>query len=410
MAPRAASVTRTLRCLGLAALAFANSIVATETDLLSVLSKQDNLTTFLELVKDHQDIYNSLPTDPGVTIIAPNDAAFVKGSGWDRDERSIPVWLTYGILDDVVNLGNLEPGDTISLSTLLDSPAHANVTGGQKVFATVQPGGEVILTSGSGTHVTVVGLDIPFDGGVVQIIESLMVTPARLEHSIRDSYTDLSAFLGALYAADLVQEFAETPNATILAPHNHAFQRFAGTFENMDQDELRRVLRYHLVPDAMLRASDLTNNTNLATNAEDGEKVHITRFINDIYVNSAKIIQTDLLVANGIIQMIDSVLNADQHDARPDVTRSAQIPVFTATGQTATGTAAAVPFTSELPCTASCPSSASHQPTGTAESEGTSEATSATSDNAAAPTGLPAGLGMGVAAAGLVGMGLLGVV
>ncbi|ROT41280.1 Fasciclin-domain-containing protein [Sodiomyces alkalinus F11] len=406
MSPRATSVTRTFRSLGLAALAFANSIAATETDLLSVLSRQDNLTTFLDLVKDHPDIYNILPTDTGVTIIAPNDAAFVKGAGWDQDEQRIPVWLTYGILDDVVNLGNLEPGDTISLSTLLNSPAHANVTGGQKVFVTVQPGGEVILSSGSGTHVTVVGLDIPFDGGVVQITESLMVTPTRLEHSIRNSYTDLSAFLGALYAADLVQEFAETPNATILAPHNHAFQRFAGTFEDMDQDELRRVLRYHLVPDAMLRASDLLNNTNVATGAEDGEKVYITRFINDIYVNTAKIIQTDLLVANGIIQMIDSVLNVDEHDARPDVTRSAQVPVFTATGQTAAGTAAAIPFTSALPCTASCVLSSSYQPTGTAESE----ATSTISDNAAVPTGLPVGLGMGVAAAGLVGMGLLGVV
>lgn len=345
-------------------------------------------------------------------IIAPNDAAFVKGAGWDQKEESIPVWLTYGILDDVVNLGNLEPGDTISLTTLLDSPAHANVTGGQKVFATVQPGGEVILTSGSGTHVTVVGLDIPFEGGVVQIIESLMVTPTRLEHSIRNAYTDLSAFLGALYAADLVSEFAETPNATILAPHNHAFQRFAGTFETMDRDDLRRILRYHLVPDAMLRASDLTNNTNLATNADDGEDVHITRFINDIYVNSAKIIQTDLLVANGIIQMIDSVLNTDQPDARPDVTRSAQAPVFTATGQTATGTAAAVPFTSELPCSASCSSSASwasHRPTGTAGSGDAGEESPA-SDNAAVPTGLPPGLAMGVAAAGIVGMGLLGVV
>lgn len=66
--PRAASVARTLRYLGVAALTFANSVAATETDLLSTLSRQDNLTTFLNLVKDHPDIYNDLPTDPGVTV------------------------------------------------------------------------------------------------------------------------------------------------------------------------------------------------------------------------------------------------------------------------------------------------------------------------------------------------------
>ena len=45
---------------------------------------------------------------------------------------------------------------------------------GQSVLITMQPGREVVLTSGVGTRVTAVSTDIAFDGGLVQIVESLM--------------------------------------------------------------------------------------------------------------------------------------------------------------------------------------------------------------------------------------------
>ncbi|EEY20143.1 conserved hypothetical protein [Verticillium alfalfae VaMs.102] len=296
----------------------------------SVLAGQANLTTFRRLVQENQDVYTDLPKD-GVTIIAPNDGAFVKGQGWDSDESSIPKWLQYGILSGRHALEKLAPGDTQTIPTLLTDKRFANVTNGQKVLVTVQPGGEVVLTSGAGTHVTVVKADVPFDGGLVQIIESLMVTPRRLEGSIRDSYTDLTGFLGALYRAELVDEFAETANSTILAPHNAAWQRFGAGFESMGREELRRVLRYHLVPG-----------------------------------------RTDLLIANGIIQVVDAVLNVDEGGAKPDVTASAQAPAFTFAEEEAsgTGTAADVPFTSALPCTAECTTATSRGPQATGATEG----------------------------------------
>ncbi|KAF3351917.1 hypothetical protein VDGD_03405 [Verticillium dahliae] len=255
----------------------------------SVLAGQANLTTFRRLVQENQGVYADLPKD-GVTIIAPNDGAFVKGQGWDADESSIPEWLQYGILSGRHALEKLAPGDTQTIPTLLTDKRFANVTNGQKVLVTVQPGGEVVLTSGAGTHVTVVKADVPFDGGLVQIIESLMVTPRRLEGSIRDSYTDLTGFLGALYRAELVDEFAETANSTILAPHNAAWQRFGAGFESLGREELRRVLRYHLVPGRVLRAADLEDGARLATGDEKGTGVRVTRFINDIYVDTGRII------------------------------------------------------------------------------------------------------------------------
>lgn len=369
-----------------------------------VLGKQKNLTTFRDLVRQYSDVYDDLPSS-GVTIIAPNDGAFVKGQGWDAVEDSIPVWLRYGILRGEVRLGDMSPGDTQTIPTLLDDSRYANVSDGQKVFVTMQPSsgqgsGDVVITSGVGTHITVVEADVPFDGGLVHIVESLPVTPRRLEPSIRDSYMDLTSFLGALYHAGLEREFAETPNVTIFAPHNSAFQRLAGVFDDMDGDEFRRVLRYHMVPDAVLRASDLEEDSDLDTEV-DGARVHITRYINDIYVNTARVIQTDLLVANGIVQMIDSVLNVDEDDARPDVSQSVQEAVFTA-AVTSVATDAPVPFTTALPCTTAC-SSADSRPTGAGDEE---ESGGDGDGNGA--RGLE-GMGLGIFA-GVVGMGVMGVV
>ncbi|KAM0279426.1 hypothetical protein ACHAQH_004586 [Verticillium albo-atrum] len=371
----------------------------------SVLSEQSNLTTFRNLVRDNQDIYADLPKE-GVTIIAPNDAAFVKGQGWDSDESSIPVWLQYGMLAGKHELSALSPGETQTIPTLLTNTRYANVTDGQKVLVTVQPGGEVVLTSGAGTHVTVVGADIPFDGGVVQIVESLMVTPGRLEGSIRDSYTDLTGFLGALYRAELVGEFAEAENSTILAPHNRAWQRFGEGFEGMDREELRRVLRYHLVPGRVLRAADLVDGTRLVTDDEEGTEVRVTRFINDIYVDTGRIIQTDLLIANGIIQVVDAVLNVDEGGKKPDVTASAQAPAFTFAEEdeaSITGSAADVPFTSALPCTAECSTSTSRSAEATGTKGGNGGTANGDVDSAAARMGV-AGMGLGGA---MLGFGLL---
>lgn len=371
-------------------------VVAAAQSLKEVLRAQKNLTTFRGLVDDFADIYTDLPAS-GVTVLAPNDGAFVKGQGWDADADAIPVWLQYGILRGEVELASMSPGDTQTVPTLLNDTARANVTDGQKVFITMQPEGEVVVSSGLGTHITVVGTDLAFDGGLVQVVESLFVVPRRLEPSIRDSYMDLTAFLGALYRAGLVDEFAQTPNATIFAPHNTAFQRLAGAFDDMSDDDFRRILRYHLVPHAVLRSSDLVDSSNLDTAADT--PLHVTRYINDIYVNTARIIQTDLLVANGIVQMIDNVLNVEQDDVRPDVSQSAQDAVFTATASIATD--APVPFTSALPCTASCSTSQAPRPTG---DRGDGQGGTPDDENGAQ------GRGTGAAVvAGLLGMALVGV-
>ena len=68
---------------------------------------------------------------------------------------------------------------------------------------------------------------------------------------------------------------------------------------------------------------------------------------NNKYINSAQVIQPDILIANGILHIISDVLNPDAGEVlpNPEVATQAKVwPVSTLDGV----------FTSELPCTTSC--------------------------------------------------------
>ncbi|GAB1317673.1 FAS1 domain-containing protein [Madurella fahalii] len=365
-------------------------------DLETVLAGQVNLTTFRGLVQNHSDIFANLPT--GVTIVAPNDNAFRKLGNWETyNESMVEATLKYHIVTQSISMTSIERGDSIWASTTLNDPMFSSVKGGQRLILTKQPGNEVVFTSGFATRGTVLVEDLSFDNGLVQVIDSVMRVPETLESTARNAYTDLTAFLGALYATGVMSELAEESDVTIFAPHNAAFQQLAGTFENMDNEELRSILRYHIVPGRLSHVWELRNASSL-TAADNGE-LHITRHTNFIYVNSAQIIQTDILISNGLVHMIDNVLNPDRSAARPDVSTTAQAPAFTPVGATATGTTVPTPFTSNLPCTASCPATQSNggpAPTGQGNGQGASSSNAGVTP--ARCTGLAgAGVGLGLA-------------
>jgi transforming growth factor-beta-induced protein len=319
--------------------------------------------------------------------------------------------LEYHILQGTVSTNAIPEGPTTFASSLLTDPAYTNVTGGQKVLINKQPGDVVVFTSGAGSRATLVDGDIAFKGGLIQVIDTLMVPPSRLEPTMRVAYKDLTAFLAALYAADLVPSFADSTNVTIFAPRNSAFQLLAGTLTNLTKEALARVLNYHIVPGQVLLSPQLTNGTNLTTAATDaagnpGVKAHVLRAGNNAYVDRSQIIQPDILIANGVVHMVDGVLNPDAPGVQPDPAVGTQPPVFQQTGATSTGSRVETPFITALPCTVSCPvpTTAAANITGAATGSTSSSSTSVRSTSskggaAARQTGL-------VAVAGLLGVGI----
>ncbi|KAL2151237.1 hypothetical protein VTH82DRAFT_6335 [Thermothelomyces myriococcoides] len=382
-----------------AALAVISSLLlspaARAASLESVLADQTNVTMFRGLVKKYAELFDDLPKN--ITLAVPNDFAFDKQADWSSYSKDkVQATLKYHVLKGTIDMPSIIKGDSIWASTILTDRDYSTVTGGQRLILTKQPGGEVVLTSGFATRGTVVVEDLQFDNGLIQIIDSVMKVPETLESTARNAYTDLTSFVGALYATDLYDEVAGWKDVTIFAPRNAAFQQLAGTFAGMDRDELRRVLRYHVVPGRLSHVWELRNQSTLAS-ADRGAEVAITRQANSIFVNSAAIIQADILLANGVAHLIDNVLDPSQPDARPNLSLTTQQPpVFTAVGTaTSTGTNVPTPFASDLPCTPGCVGGAQSTATPTG-----SEGASSSNAGGAMPrcTGLVgAGLGVGLA-------------
>ncbi|KAK4159538.1 Periostin [Cladorrhinum sp. PSN259] len=371
----------------------------------SVLSKQSNLTTFQELVKSHPTIFTNLPK--GVTVLAPNDSAFKKVGDWEKlrgNETLVAAILRYHILPKVVSMTSIVKGESAWSSSLLSDPAFSTVKGGQRLILTKQPGGEVVFTSGFATRGTVVAEDLGFDGGLVQVIDSVMRVPEDLELTARNAYTDVTAFLGALYATGLMEEVVDkATDLTIFAPRNSAFQHLAGSLAGLSKPDLKKVLAYHIIPGGVSHAWELKNASSLVT--AETSSVAITLHTNFIYVNSAQILQTDVLLSNGVVHIIDNVLDPNQAQARPDVSKTSQAPVFKVVGtQTETGTGVPTPFTSNIPCTASCPVIVTPTPSiGVDGGSGTDRPTQASSNGGGLPV---AARCTGFAGAGLAGAGI----
>ncbi|TVY94452.1 Fasciclin-like arabinogalactan protein, partial [Lachnellula willkommii] len=378
------------RHVAVAALAFAvaGTNAQTSTDLNTLLSGQKNLTTFYGLIQvraevlldenvfigvwswtelgsqlssvctdtvismildelpiwshelKYPQILLQLPSTQGVTILAPSNDAFKKipytelnKAFSNNDQDVITNVLEYHLLQGSRTAGELVPGDSVFIPTLLTNEAYSNVSGGQRVQNVKQSGDVVVF-------------DLKFTGGVVQVIDSLLIPPYNLTGTLNPF--NLTSFEGALYQTKKLDNFSTAANSTIFVPNNDAFQLLGPAIANMTVEALGSVLDYHLLPNQVVYSTGLTNGTKFST--QQGGNVTILHSGNSLYVNSAAIIQADLLCANGVIHVIDNVLNPQGPGAHPNPAIADQGPVFASASSYST-----LPFTTAIPCTSSCP-------------------------------------------------------
>lgn len=206
---------------------------------------------------------------------------------------------------------------------------------------------------------------------MVQVIDTLLIPPTNLTETA--NAFNLTAFEGAMYAAGLIDTVLTTPNVTIFVAANEGFQALGPALTGMTSQELAKVLKYTIVPQVVY-STGLTNNTKFPS--LDGENITIMHNGNNLYVNSAQLITPDILIANGVIHVIDNVLNPQGPNAQPNPQLGTQAPVFASASK-----ASNLPFTNSLPCTVSCPVT-------TSMASPSSSTGSAATDAAVTPTGV----------------------
>lgn len=122
-------------------------------------------------------------------------------------------------------------------------------------------------------------------------------------------YGQLDTLLSAATAADLVSVLGNLTAGTLFAPTDDAFAKLGvdeTTVVEIDPVVLANLLTYHLVGET-LSASDVTSTTSLSTVygasiSVDGTVLH------DEKGNTANILETDIQASNGVIHIIDNVL------------------------------------------------------------------------------------------------------
>ena len=175
------------------------------------------------------------------------------------------------------------------------------------------------------------------------MIDSFLTPPANFINTCPQF--NLTAFGGAVTNASKDEYMNTQKDLTIFAPNNEAIQNLGTTLSSLSVEDLGSLIDYHVVNGSRFvgYSSNLPNGTILQT--RQGGKISITFAGNSIYANSAQIIQSDLLLSNGVLHVINNVLDPNSTDVKPNPAQPTQAPVLEGSSLPDN----VVPFTADLP-------------------------------------------------------------
>ncbi|KAG4418292.1 hypothetical protein IFR04_008568 [Cadophora malorum] len=331
--------------------AFAASAAA-QMSLMEILTANNKtLGTLTGLLQNQPELTNNLTNARNITILAPSNDAFSKflstpaGQSASNDPGMLTALLQYHVLVGA------HPSTALNMSlyahSMLMNTTYTNVTNGQVVQLS-KMGNKVMAMSGLKEMSMSTTMDVMFTGGVVHVIDKVLTMPMMPSLSAVDS--GLTGLAGALTSANLVSTVDTARDVTIFAPSNAAFERIGSALPALqaDQTMFQTVLTYHLVNGTVGYAGMLGN---MSLTTAQGGMVQVEVVNKKVFVNSAQVVISDVIVANGVVHVIDNVLNPANATATPDPTATSQPVAFT--GVTSSSV---IPFTSGITPTTTAPS------------------------------------------------------
>jgi uncharacterized surface protein with fasciclin (FAS1) repeats len=346
--------TKFLALAALASTACAQSL----TELLSNTTQLSNLTTYLGLFPQLSQTLSQLTN---VTILAPSNDAFMAlmntsaGMAAINDTNLVEALLTYHVLNGTYS--SFE--NTSFVHTALMDGMYANVTGGQVVEAVAGSDGNVTFVTGLLQQANTTGSPVNFTGGVVHIIDAVLTLPQNVSSTAVAA--NLTAAVGALTKADLASTVDELMDVTIFVPSNEAFDAIGNLVGNLTKEDLTKILEYHVINGTVAYSTSLMN---MSVPTLGGENVTISIINDEVFVNSAKVTVPNVLVANGVVHVIDAVLNPSNTTAMPNPSESTAAPAFSGASSTDAGLTSGVPTPTQTAATESAPGATSSSSSG----------------------------------------------
>ncbi|KAK0101777.1 hypothetical protein ONS95_006930 [Cadophora gregata] len=341
-----------MRCIWLTAALVPSSLAIT---LLELIGTTPELSTLYSYVNGSANAANFLASSNNFTFLAPNNdaiSALIQSKG--------NATLTEDLLLASVQYGMVKGGfPTLSfsnnsqfVSTNLAGPKYANVTGGQTVELVTDEIGNPQVVSGNKVSAGVAD-ELICTGGIVHIIDKflsipiqtvLQVSAAKMQYFV--SILNTAGYLNTANSA-YVDGILNVPDVTYFIPNSAiALEKATRQAANSTAEETKAVFQYHVVPGFVGYSSMLKDGMRLKT--QEGSSLTITMQDGDMYVNSAKIIASDYIVANGVIHVIDDLLDRFNNSPRkvtPTSTSSSNL--TSATSESRASEPASTPSTSE---------------------------------------------------------------
>ena len=242
------------------------------------------------------------------TVFAPTDEAFAKLPAGTVETLLKPEnleTLKNTLLYHVVS-GNVMAADVVTLDG-----KTADTVAGSAVNISVKDG-NVFLNE----NVQVIITDIVTSNGVIHVIDTVLLPPAKLADIVDTAVADgrFTTLVAAVQAAGLVDTLKGAGPFTVFAPTDEAFAKLpAGTVETLLKPEnletLKNTLLYHVVSGNVMAADVVTLDGKMADTAFAGNSIKISVKDGKVYLNeNVQVIITDVMTSNGVIHVIDTVL------------------------------------------------------------------------------------------------------
>lgn len=253
-----------------------------------------------------------------ITVFAPTDAAFGLLPAGTVDFLLQPA--NQSTLIDILTY-HVFSGGLLADDVLIRNGTSLTMLNGSGMSINVEEA-SVILNSGGGREAAITITDVLCSNGVIHVID-VVLDPADTKGNIVDvavgngSFTTLVA---ALQAVELDDDLQGAGPFTVFAPTDDAFGLLpAGTVDSLlepaNKATLTDILLYHVFSGAILAADavaadgsriDMLNNGNVAVDVAGGEVI-----LNMGGNRQATVIITDILASNGVIHVIDRVLDPE---------------------------------------------------------------------------------------------------
>ncbi len=270
------------------------------------IAADDGQFTMLVAALDRVGLTSTLDDEnASFTVFAPTDAAFT-ALGVDLSTLSdaqLTEILLYHVLGAQVESKDLPEGKTYATSATATGP------GGTQLSILIEKTTAGTVSVNGAANVTTA--DVIGKNGVIHVIDAVLLPLDVVGHATaNDDFSQLVSALGGA-SGDLVTALSADGPFTVFAPLNSAFEAIASTVAGLTADQLATVLTYHVVTNANVRSSTLTDGMQVTTLNGESFTVNISGSvvtITDAKGNTADVLLTDVQATNGVIHVLGDVL------------------------------------------------------------------------------------------------------